>query len=154
MAKIFYFAYGANTDIEKLEDRGVSPSNGQLGWLEDYRITFNKEARGKKMGYANAEIKPGMGHKVYGVLWEIFAGDYEKLKRYEVGYRTKGVSVQVDCGWVASLMFVAEDDDIDYPRWPGLKYIRRIIKAGKKWNFSRDYMKILKRFEEKAWRPL
>lgn len=149
----YYFAYGANVDLEKLHERGVYPSKpGVLGQLMNHRINFNKRAKGKKMGWADIEEK--MFWTVCGVLWRITEEDLETLDRIEVGYDRVWKKIATLDGIKEAHVYQAQPSEIDYPRWPGRKYVRRIIKAGRKYGFLNDYMEILRRFEEKAWRPL
>ena len=55
----FYIAYGSNLNIERLENRVGSVAVAAKGYLEDFRLVFNK-SNGDGSAFANLQSAPGL----------------------------------------------------------------------------------------------
>lgn len=149
---VLYFAYGANMDPEKMDERGVEGVNRGLACLPHHRICFDKIAQGKKMGWAT--LIKDYTTAVWGCVWQITITDLEKIDKYEVGYsRRREIIIFVDEEEIQAWIYFAKQDETEYPRFPGLKYISRILRMGEAYHFPLEYMMTLQRFKEKAWMP-
>ncbi|MEO6463813.1 MAG: gamma-glutamylcyclotransferase family protein [Candidatus Eisenbacteria bacterium] len=84
-----YFAYGSNLDPAQMEIR--CPGHRVLcrARLHDHVLAFHGESR--TWGGAVASVDPRAGSIVHGVVYELGAGDFERLDRAE-GYVAPGDS--------------------------------------------------------------
>ncbi|WP_137134328.1 gamma-glutamylcyclotransferase family protein [Rhizobium sp. FKY42] len=98
----FYFAYGSNMDVERLETarlnpEGIRSTRRTAGRLTGYRLTFNKPSA-YFIGAGAANLEASAGAHVYGTLNEMPEAGLEILDRYEnvaLGQYER-VSVQVE----------------------------------------------------------
>lgn len=84
MKKTYYFAYGSNLSLNRIDSRVGSFFNpvrpGTPHILRDYRLVFNCGS----MCYANIEEAPG--EEVHGLLYDLNASQMASLDRYEAFY--------------------------------------------------------------------
>jgi gamma-glutamylcyclotransferase (GGCT)/AIG2-like uncharacterized protein YtfP len=85
-SRIAYFAYGANMDANLLVQRTRSSTTAglrrRLATLNDYRLTFDKEASGDlDVGYANVAFAPGL--QVEGILNDLAPDELALLDAIE-----------------------------------------------------------------------
>ncbi|WP_047457857.1 gamma-glutamylcyclotransferase [Rhizobium rhizogenes] len=83
----FYFAYGSNMDVERLETarlnpEGVHSTARHLGRLDDYRLVFNKPSA-YFIGAGAANIEFSQGSHIYGTLNEMPESGLAILDKYE-----------------------------------------------------------------------
>ena len=83
----WYFAYGSNMNAARLfEDRlrpdGVARGERIAGWLDGWRLAFNKRAR-LPPGAGAGNIVPAPGEVVHGTLNLLPPKGFEILDRYE-----------------------------------------------------------------------
>jgi gamma-glutamylcyclotransferase (GGCT)/AIG2-like uncharacterized protein YtfP len=76
---MLYFAYGSNMSFERLFERCSSCQNLGVAILDNYRLVFMTNNRGKIV----ANIEPFKGERVVGILYHLTQADLKKLDRYE-----------------------------------------------------------------------
>jgi len=80
--KIYYYAYGSNMSEKRMIDRGLTPLNKQVGYLEGFKFIINKKSfKNPSMGFAN--VVPDDNSEVEGILYEVYEKDLKKLDRFE-----------------------------------------------------------------------
>lgn len=77
-----YFAYGANMSRAVLARRGVAPLSSEPARLDGWRLRFSHPGL-LPIEPAFANLEPGAGEAVHGVLHRLRAGDLERLDRLE-----------------------------------------------------------------------
>lgn len=77
-----YFAYGANMSRAVLARRGVAPLESEPARLDGWRLRFSHPGL-LPIEPAFANLEPGAGGVVHGVLHTLRAGDLERLDRLE-----------------------------------------------------------------------
>lgn len=157
----YYFAYGSNMDPARIEERLDRIPDGEPASTPEFRLTFQKPAHGKKMGYANIEPTVEIGpYEVWGVVYDLKDSDLEILDQYEGGYRRETITVwaeerlhdDVDIVDIEAVAYVAVSPD-PLVRFPGNRYINRLIDGATHHGIPADYIDGLKRWREKAWFP-
>ena len=83
MAMDRYFAYGSNLLASRMQGRVPTARCAGRAWLPEHRLVFDKHGRD---GSAKANLRREPGARVWGVIWEIAAADWERLDRFESGY--------------------------------------------------------------------
>ena len=83
----WYFAYGSNMNAarlfeERLKPEGVARGERIAGWLDGWRLAFNKRAR-LPPGAGAGNIVPAPGEVVHGTLNLLPPKGFEILDRYE-----------------------------------------------------------------------
>ncbi len=90
MAKPFYFAYGSNMSSRRLRARAPSARALGAGRFPGRRLVFDKRGRD---GSAKANLREAADAEVWGVVYEIAAGEWDELDRAEDGYERVAVKV-------------------------------------------------------------
>ena len=85
-----YFAYGSNLLSSRMRERVPSAEPRGPARLADHRLTTDKRGRD---GTGKANLRPGPGECVWGVVWRLDAGDWERLDAIEIGYRRVAVDL-------------------------------------------------------------
>jgi hypothetical protein len=99
MSRVLVFAYGSNMDPERMQARIRGALPGGRARLSGHRLVMNKRGRD---GSAKANLAADAQGLVWGVLWELSAGQLAVLDRHEGDYERVTVSVQAGAGAVAS----------------------------------------------------
>ena len=85
-----YFAYGSNLKTARLIERvGPAPVAG-IARMSDHALSFAK--RGAD-GSGKACYEPSPGRTLWGVLYELLPDQFDRLDRFEGGYRRVGVTL-------------------------------------------------------------
>jgi len=77
----FYFAFGSNMNIKRMESRGCPFYNRRPAFLEGWKLVFNKISVITGAGFAN--VVPAPGHTVFGVLYQLPESSLETLDGFE-----------------------------------------------------------------------
>ncbi len=85
-----YFAYGSNLLTSRMRERVPSAEPRGPARLADHRLTTDKRGRD---GTGKANLRPGPGEWVWGVVWSLDARDWERLDAVEPGYRRVALDV-------------------------------------------------------------
>jgi Gamma-glutamyl cyclotransferase, AIG2-like len=150
----YVFQYGSNTSPARLnsEDRlrGDARSLGAVYTEEDFELDFDVWSGGNQC--AAADIVPGRGRKIWGVLYEIpdhlirqeTSGNRRSLDAIEGGrYERKTVAVKYPDGRPISeevLTYVVRDEDKQNGLQTSLDYCRFIISGLREHNVSSEYI--------------
>lgn len=78
---VFYFAYGSNLDEDQIRFRCPDSKLIDVGYVKDYEFKFTTFAKRRNGGVADIVYKTGS--KLWGALYELTAGDLEKLDTFE-----------------------------------------------------------------------
>lgn len=134
----FYFAYGSNMDVQRLETARLNPegiysTSRQLGRLDDYRLVFNKPSA-YFIGAGAANIEFSQGSHLYGTLNEMPDAGLAILDTYENvssgQYERLVVRVQ-HCGMnstVYATTYISRDNN-DNRLIPRLGYMQHMLSA-------------------------
>jgi gamma-glutamylcyclotransferase (GGCT)/AIG2-like uncharacterized protein YtfP len=135
---VFYFAYGADMDLDTLSKRlgeqgpdfALTPRQAALS---GYRLAFNKPAaEWPDAGYAN--LVPDRTNTVHGSVYELLPANVENLTRLNTGYEAVSVKVTLGTGEqraqaVDALAFVAKDGVVDDTRLPTREHLQTLLGA-------------------------
>lgn len=135
---VFYFAYGADMDLETLSKRlgEQSPDfalTPRQAALSGYRLAFNKPAADSPdAGYAN--LVPDQTNTVHGILYELQPANVENLAGFNTGYDAVSVSVNLGTGEqraqaVDAMAFIAKDAVVDDTRLPTREHLQTLLGA-------------------------
>ncbi|MCH9665937.1 MAG: gamma-glutamylcyclotransferase [Gammaproteobacteria bacterium] len=143
----YYFAYGSNMSAKYLKNvRKVSAVDSQRAVLENYRLIFN--LRGPNFlepGFANIAEYPD--ESIEGVLYKVSPSDLEKILGSEPDeYKIETVLVQGASGSIeAKTLIYVGGGSTEYQ--PSRRYLNLLLKAGKNYQLSNDYIAKLKSTE-------
>jgi len=149
--KIFYFAYGSNMDRNRMiEERDVRILSEKVGFIEGWKIVFNKIATFPSgSGYAN--IAKEKNSKVYGVLYEIEDSDLGKLDKYEgypTHYKREQITVILNNGKkIIAEVYIAQGNQTQEGLKPTKEYMKYLINGAKQRNLPIAYIKFLESIE-------
>ena len=132
---VYYFAYGSNMNLRRLEER-VGKNIVRLAGkalLKDYELKFNK-LKSDESGAAN--VMQNRYSNVEGLLYEFDPSNstfLEKLDRYE-GVRSKDyirklMGVEIDGIEVLAYVYVAHRDKIEDGILPSKEYLAHLLCA-------------------------
>jgi gamma-glutamylcyclotransferase (GGCT)/AIG2-like uncharacterized protein YtfP len=108
----YYFAYGANTNLDSMAIRCPNSRSVGMGQLEGYKFSFR----------LHADVELGnVTDRVDGVVWEVDDYDLDSLDSFE-GFPTYYLRTKVwvhcnEIGWVkAWIYFMSNQDYVQHPR--------------------------------------
>jgi cation transport regulator ChaC len=140
---MWYFAYGANMDRQRLElHRAIKVLEVRLGVLENYRLVFNKVSSIRpSTGCAN--IIPAEGQRVLGVLYRIAEPDITKLDIFEGvssgQYHRERVLVKAEENdLVEAEVYIADETRNDLE--PSIEYLESVLKGARESGIDEDYI--------------
>ncbi|MFN5889456.1 MAG: gamma-glutamylcyclotransferase [Bacteroidota bacterium] len=122
----WYFAYGSNMNLEQMLGRNAFFTRRIRGWVDGYRLVFNKIASSEP-GYGKANIIEDYGFEVMGVLYEVQEEALSTLDRFEgvsgLHYERKEMRVQtVEFGIVTAVVYLAHSSKIQNGLQPTESY--------------------------------
>lgn len=82
MTNQYYFAFGSNINVQRVEERGIKFTQRVPAFINDYELVFNKQAWGKP-GETYANIQTKKGSVVEGVLYLTDEEGIKKLDKFE-----------------------------------------------------------------------
>ena len=122
-----YFAYGSNTDISEFEKNYESAKAIELGWLNDYKLVFDKIAK-RDHNSSVADIIKASGSRVFGILYTLDRNEIPKLDKQEGGYKKIQVTIHGKTGVVHTAITYTVIDKKALPNPdPKLFYIRKML---------------------------
>ncbi len=135
---MWYFAYASNMNRRQIEARA---QRTQLRWmmarLDGYVVQFNKRSTVDQSGKAN--IVPDGSGVVWGVIFELSEGEFQRLARFEGGYSRK--TIEVACveptARFSAETFVAKPEGSDL--LPTSQYLQIILDGAREHELSADY---------------
>ena len=161
--KFFYFAYGSNLWDERLKDPGsentprrcpsarkIKPSTGSQHLLKGWKLNFSKKSRDES-GKGNIVETGRDGDKVYGVIFEIFDSEKEKLNCAELGYVRRKMTIldEKNSRKNCQNVIVYYKEDSGNSKIPYDWYKAYIVEGAKKHNLPKSYIKKLERRRKK-----
>lgn len=151
--QLWYFAYGSNMDLERMERRlAHSMPSRCSGTLRYHRVAFNKRLSG---GSGAANIVPSAGDCAYGILYPVIARDLDVLDAFEGiadgHYERRSVVVGAKVGDeperpVVAFTYTGCSDRLDDSLRPTRTYIDHLL-AGQEF-LPKLYVKGLRRLRE------
>lgn len=117
-----YFAYGANLNHAGMAYRCPKARPVTRGYLEDWELIFS----------GVASIRPAIGRRVPGALWEITADCERSLDRFE-GWPTLYRKQWVQVNGQRAMAYVMTYDD---PRLPAGNYLATIQQGYRDWHLN------------------
>lgn len=145
---VWYFAYGSTMHTPILAGRGVKIISKEPGYLENYRINFNKKAID---GTAKATIVAAEGERIYGLLYKVSAQELDKLNNIEGAssghYVRQSLPVCSTNGEIfMAEVYVATPKHIDAEGVlkPSSRYIQTLITAALENKLDAHYIDYLK----------
>lgn len=141
-----YFAYGSNMNWPQMQRRCPSSKFVCVARLAGYQFGITRHSRLRDCGTAN--VFPGPGKEVWGVVYDV--GDLELLilDSFEDGYRRTIMPVYAvgdGAQPLASLIYIAEIES-NVPR-PNAEYKRLILEGARHWNLPESYCLMLEKIE-------
>lgn len=131
----YYFAYGANMDLDRMLDRCPNAKFIEAGELKGYRFIIN--TRGV------ASIVPESTSSVFGIIWtiteedEAFLDHFEGVKGGWYSKYTVTVCEIVEHNRHDCLVYVTSDSKEGKPI---VDYFHNIIKWVKNYQFQKEYI--------------
>ncbi|MFP4501342.1 MAG: gamma-glutamylcyclotransferase family protein [Candidatus Hydrogenedentota bacterium] len=141
--RCWYFAYGSNMKEDRLKKRVKTHAihRKYIGYLCDYKFSYNKKS--KKDGSAMANIIAKDGERVFGVCYEMDAAALEELQKYEGGYRRISVwchsqkNVQDELIDIECETFVSENTTSNMP---SREYVMMVLCGACEHGLPDDYV--------------
>ena len=122
---MWYFAYGSNMDLERMEHRGVQVKKRFPGVLSGYTLVFDVPS---KQGGAAANIIANNTGTVEGILYWISKNSLDTLATFEVHYRQKEVTItKFDGEAVKACVFISDQHQPDIR--PTKDYLAHLLKG-------------------------
>jgi hypothetical protein len=143
----YYFAYGSNMLIERLQARVPSAKPATHARIEGWRLQFDKRSRD---GSGKYHIVPSPGDVVYGVLFYIAEADRGKLDQAEGlhrGYERHELRevILADESDVRAFTYVAESGCVQSGLPPYEWYHDLVVAGAEQHHLPPDYIAALKR---------
>lgn len=142
MKTFYYFAYGSNMYFRRLRSRTPSANRLHIGYVEGYRLTFNKKSSDGS-GKCDCEKIDDATMRVFGVVYQINETDRHCLNNAEglgKGYDDKEVTIIPIDGSesLVAVTFVATNkrDDLKPYDW----YKEFVLRGAKENNLPQDYI--------------
>ena len=139
---VHYFAYGSNMNRTQMQRRCPLSNFVCVARLADYQFGITRHSRLRDCGTAN--VFPGPGKEVWGVVYEVSDSELLILDRFEDGYRRAIMPVYALGDGVEpfdALIYIAEVE-VNVPL-PNSEYKRLIVEGAKHWQLPRAYIATL-----------
>jgi gamma-glutamylcyclotransferase (GGCT)/AIG2-like uncharacterized protein YtfP len=122
----FFFAYGDRMSVDKMHADVPEARLVGTAFVNGYRLVFNVMSRSWGGGAANAVFDPGS--RLWGVVWEVGDGDFDRLDSLRgpggTQHRTVDVLANADEGPLQASTFVV-DSNVAYVR-PTDRYLQML----------------------------
>ena len=137
-----YFAYGSNMNRAQMQRRCPSSNFVCVARLADYQFGITRHSRLRDCGTAN--VFPGPGKEVWGVVCEVSDSELLILDGFEDGYRRTVLPVYALGDGVQpldALTYIAEIEP-NVPL-PNFEYKRLILEGARYWQLPSRYIATL-----------
>lgn len=141
-----YFAYGSNMNWPQMQRRCPSSKFVCVARLANYQFGITRHSRLRDCGTAN--VFPGPGKEVWGVVYDVSDSELLILDRFEDGYRRAIMPVYALGDGVQplhALIYIAAIE-FNVPL-PNSEYKRLILEGAKHWNLPEYYCLMLEKIE-------
>ncbi|MBN1294614.1 MAG: gamma-glutamylcyclotransferase [Candidatus Latescibacteria bacterium] len=146
MMKVLYFAYGSNMLITRLRSRISSAKLIDIGFLNGYKVLFNKCS---KDGSGKANLIESPGDVTWGVIYEIDEQDTNKLDIFEGGYNREIFQIcNKENIAVSAFVYLSSDLTNDERAYEWYKEI--ILKGARENNLPKNYISYLEKLPSKV----
>ena len=88
---MYYFAYASNLSKKQMQERCPDSQPKFIATLPNYQLVFAGWSRNWRGGVAS--IKPFLGEKVWGAIYEVTEACLRQLDRHQAGYQRLNVTV-------------------------------------------------------------
>jgi gamma-glutamylcyclotransferase (GGCT)/AIG2-like uncharacterized protein YtfP len=126
----FYFAYGSNMDVERVQARGMAFVRRCSGRLVGYRLVFNKRAKGAP-GIAHANVEPCITSVVEGVLYALAAPEnilqMDPYEGYPIRYNRRILPIETETGVASAWVYEANRAFIETGCKPTQSYLNHLL---------------------------
>jgi gamma-glutamylcyclotransferase (GGCT)/AIG2-like uncharacterized protein YtfP len=129
---IKYFAYGSNMDMNRLSERGISPTTRHKGVLKGWKLKFNKKASAGDWSFAN--IEPSEEDVVEGLVFTINESDLKLLDKFEGSprhYRREILIVETPTETAKCVAYIAQPEHVVEGLIPTKEYMDFLINGSK-----------------------
>ena len=148
----WYFAYGSNMqNATFLQRRRMQPLEVTTGRLDGYRLVFDLPTGPGQRGAAN--LVEDRDANVWGVLYRLHAGDFERLDRSEGVprlYAKVAVTIAATLGLVAQAALTYVSEYRSPERKPSVRYMGLLLEGARQHGLPTHYHTYLRSFEY-AW---
>ncbi len=146
MPDLWYFAYGSNLSIERMERRTGQTHERRLAFLDGYRFAFNQ--RGKD-GHTHANIVPSAGSRVWGAIYRCDADALARLDHFEGvadgQYERRTVQVMSDKRTESAVAYIAGVACTGPDGQPTMEYLAHILVGAKEHGLPEEYVQAIER---------
>jgi len=149
---MIYFAYGSNMDPAQMRGRCAGSRARGTGFLADYRLCFSHWSETR--GHAAASVEPCPGERVWGVLYDMTAGDWTRLHVFEGhlgaghpenGYDLHAFEIGTGAAAVAAHAYVSRVDPLrPHSGLPSAHYRGLLISGAIAHGLPADYLERLR----------
>lgn len=143
----YYFAYGSNMNVARVEARIGQTRRSLAGVLHDHALRFDKASR--VAGIAHANVSPMPGEKVEGALFELLEpAQIERMDPFEgypCEYERYRLPIGTREGTVEAWVYVAAPGTTAQALRPAREYLDHLL-AGEPF-LSTEYHRRLARVE-------
>lgn len=139
--RIYYFAYGANLNIERFYRYHMNVERVGVARLPNYRLTFSLPCEYALKGYG--DITSEAGKEVWGLLFRIDPLSLFLLDTMEWALMGQYRRVRVAIETVEGTSYVAYAYQARFPRtglFPPVGYKASILKSGRELGFPKSYL--------------
>lgn len=144
-----YFAYGSNMLKERLIKRVPSALVRATGYIEGYKIRFNKRSKDGS-GKCNLVKTKDKNDRVYGVVYDFLDAEKPALDKCEglgQGYDAKMVKVIAEDGEIRAYTYMADDSAVDDTLRPYSWYKDFVVEGARWHSLPPEYISQLDGFE-------
>lgn len=151
---MLFFSYGSNMDFAQMRDRCPSARFIAVAKFPDHRLAFTRYAKDRGCGVCDALPEPGKD--IWGVLYDVADGDFERLDRSE-GYQP-GRPLDQNAYWREQRRVYREGKETEpilawlylanrqpNPPPPNTAYKRQLVEGAKHWGLPDEYVAQLER---------
>jgi len=145
----YYFGYGANLDIDRFEKNNMIAKELGVGSLNNHEMKFSLATEFQGKSYAG--VHEYTGKSVPGVVVKIDKLSLSYLDKLEWcgfgAYNRVLKEVEVNGSIYKAWVYIVKYPD--YNRLPSTLYLKNMINAAKKRNFSNEYLVYLESHDSK-----
>ena len=139
---MYYFAYGANMDVETLKDRNVNFQQITIGKIRDVRLVFHVPGHDDT---GKADLMDDRRSHVHGVIYDVPEESLVGLDVYEGiergRYRRQQASVQTSRGELSCAIYRGAKFKAGLK--PSPDYLERMVRGAKHHGLPEHYLTFL-----------
>jgi gamma-glutamylcyclotransferase len=136
-----YFAYGSNLDARQMRERCPSSLPLCRARLPGHALDFTYYST--RWSGGAADVIRRAEDVVWGVVYQLEAGELELLDRYELGYERVALEVVDDRARVHPVLSYSVREKGSFA--PSDVYLQKLLTWGQRWRFPGEYLERLTR---------